>query len=345
MSDVNSCVSTLLPQESVSQAYTLNCPPFGVVKFWELQGSPQESYSGEKTVVRRTFLVPWRARFAWAQAMTGYPKLQGAHIQRVLPQGYEHLPAPSDDPTITLWLFPTQVDSMEGYKFLGKETEGSFELIRYAFARVTLTYESVTYKVVADGETLGSGGYPDESLLKRYVTKIVQPAVEYMTLPYGQYKYVPEEGNPPTGTPVLGTNGTMQAYSDITYTWHQVPRLPPGSGYAGYITAVFTHPGTVNESVFDGFPPETLLLLSVESRPYRTIGGVYVFDYIYKMRYRNNKQHPPNAGSTDKGHNHILWQRNDNPATYGYYKLTADGTGSTRSPLGKQDFSKLFKPE
>jgi hypothetical protein len=142
---------------------------------------------------------------------------------------------------------------------------------RYKQARVTINYESLGFPVRNDDSmpTI-DGGFPDESSLQRYVTRVFVPATDFFQLPYGAYSWVSD--NQPTAQ----TFGRMISRLDTVYTYHAVPGVP---------LAVFTHLGKLNNAIFDGVGPETMYLTAIEMVPYRDASGQRVFDFNYRMRY------------------------------------------------------------
>lgn len=125
----------------------------------------------------------------------------------------------------------------------------------YKQTKCTVHFETLTYDVFTDlqMEQLGlvdANGNPDEATLARYVTKEVQPGMEYLTLPQGGFQFVN------TGMkPVPGTAGKLVPNYDIALTWEMIPQSCIGT--------VLYNPGLTNPPIDNclghvnkvGFPP------------------------------------------------------------------------------------------
>lgn len=202
-------------------------------------------------------------------------------------------------------------------------------------AEVTIVYGSLPYRLLTDEAlsnevtTADLATFPQplddlpprEYSLRRYVNRVGAPSAKHVQFPSGVLKWegvgLPKNFTYPDGTSsgavevklrATQTAGRMIPYTDVVYTWYQVPGIPK---------AVFTGAiGKVNRFAFDDFDPETLLLTAVELTPHRMITGERAFDIAYRMRHLDGNEPEefddgdvPLDGSyafADSGHNYFL---------------------------------------
>jgi hypothetical protein len=191
------------------------------------------------------------------------------------------------------------------------------------FTRFKLRYESVDYAVLDDA-AIGYNEMPRSTGSYRYVSRYHRPDAQYLTLPFGAYKFVDTPPvNAPQGLPTIQVNGGM------SYVWREVPEIP---GFK-IIQACYTHLGSVNDAVFDGVNPETMLLKGIEVKgPYYKATLTPLYDYTFVTEYFEPE--------TNKGHNYFLRYQ----GTYTYQLVTSDGTTGGKRIHAKMDWSKLFQP-
>jgi hypothetical protein len=248
--------------------------------------------------------------------MLGFPRIRAAgagntpFIRRVTPHNYQPVGA------VGGWLYATQVERIEG---IGVSVNEGDDVAEYEFARVTVIYESLTYDVKEDNEIHQTDGAPDESRMERFVTRTTEPTAEFITLPQGAYKW---KG---TTLPVVGSHGRIISALNLTYTWHQVPRIPPSVKTSKLI-------GCVNSAEFDGYPAGTLLVTAVELTPYRMIGGLRVYDIKYRVSYKD-------PDHNQRGHNYF-YRYHDNVVER--LALTAGGADDGATVYAKTDYKYLF---
>lgn len=299
---------------------TISSPGVGTVEYFEaVPGSPVISLSPGACRVERTFIIAWEDIDIFTKLVIGYPKIvetnydkpHDTYISRVLPQGFPLVTKVvngtdnSDDTPV--WLYASGITRIDGAGPTGQVDENGIAL--YERARVQVVYEAMTHRMLEDAEmpkatSVEIGGSPiatgdhavvDESSFGRYVTKMQRPSAEYVTLPRGFYAWVN-----PTKQKVDYANAQILPWSELTWTWHQVPFLPEAVLKKNRV-------GTVNKTAFavrllDGssvtYAAGTLLLLSTELRPYRMPSGAFVHDIIYRIKYFEPE--------TGKGHNYFL---------------------------------------
>lgn len=370
---------------------------------------------------RVTYLVPWNDRWPFARRMLGYPKIvdtpNGQYISRVTPQVYAHKREfdkndlgepiiatneamfPANATYRKRWLYATTVESVSGERLLGQinlpsqDPDTGLNLLDdsvagtfYKFARVVIGFEPLPYRVYDDAELLARGfqddwGLPAEYLLARYVTRHVAPSAEYLTLPYGQLRYVDGTSNKikskqtkedvlTYGTPCVNGAGRIISTTELQYTWHQVPFIPeasysligsvndaPFGDYSPSLSAVPVAGPILDRDTFPKiFPAGTLLLTGVDIKTYRYLNGQFLCDVTYKMKYRlcldpqNGKPYDP-----ARGHNYVLrWvsyevlnvpmQIKEFVGKYDWQLVTTTGLPDGTTIYPSDDFRKLFRP-
>ncbi len=322
----------------------------GAVHCTEQKGSPQESYVGQEIKVSRTLACPWGQRWQLARALLGdaekvlvpfleyTPGTPVYSVHRELPHRY-----PGHD--YSNKIFASNIESIEGISL--DEPDDALEIAQYRRAHLKVNYESLTYAVREDQEILSSLPigipFPDESNLKRFVTKVVQPSAESLTLSNGSYKWVPDK------TPLLGASSIIVSTQEVHYIWHQVPGKP---------SAIETHMGTVNDRQFDGYPRDTLLLLAAEVKPYRMVTGLRLCDITYKFKYFQAIDPKTGPLVPPAGHNHFLRYNTQLQQFPQYFELTHNGNSSLVDPAPnnpdqnrglpvyrRTDFRSLFNPD
>lgn len=183
---------------------------------------------------------------------------------------------------------------------------------RVLFRQKVLPSEPQLLKTIPSTLVAGQT-YENHFDARRWTTRIVQPLTETLRLPTGYYNFAEgfESGLLAKAKPKVAVNATtyvLHPTLEVTYVWHQVPALVQpwedgtewlykdrdigGIGiHPELIGACYTHVGCVNARWFDGFPPGSLLLTSVEARPYRWITGERYFDYTYRMKFFNPQEY------------------------------------------------------
>jgi hypothetical protein len=344
----------------------LNLQGVGVFNYFERPGSPNEQYSGDTFRATRTFDVPWYARWAFIRYMLGVPTLVGNFaISRELPDQYYAFFGGTTNNLSTPKAFMV-ANSLNGIECLGQQSETAngvgpgtkITYCMYDWARITIGYESVTYNVKSDAEIgLGSS---NEYGLRRFTTVFRQPTAEFLTLPFGAFKWVELDDNgreiidlktgQPTGIRVSGSNGKIVAAAEVILVHHKVPGVPD---------AIRTHIGTVN--LFDwpeiGALKGQLLLSNVELKPYRWLNEKRLFDITYKFKFMDPDPKASLANPTmPRGHNWFLQHfpvsttsklgADINELLQGdpkYKLMTSNGKLTGRTVYQYADFKDLFK--
>lgn len=338
----------------------------------------RERYSGNTAQVSIEYGVAWLDRWMFCLHLLGYaeiledPGSQKKYISRQLPQGYYGTiftidPGGDKDPHPT-WLWANHIENMVGMGPLGYDNNGA---PLYKEARITVIYESISYRLATDAQLIKGDstlpGYPeipDEAKkLGRYITRFVQPSADYFALPHGRF-YWATGSAPFLHAPVTGAQlGFVIPYQEVVYIWHQVPRVkklndiaPPAYAVPSVIKTAL---GSVNKTAFDNgrFEPGTLLLTSVEIKPYRWIGGNYYADITYKMKYLNAVKpfaNPPENYNPARGHNYFLQMpvspssdpnTGDGFTDFEHHLLTHNGQETGIKVYRETDFHDLFRPD
>jgi hypothetical protein len=380
---------------------------FAVIDYKEVPGSRTFSYVGNQAKGTCIYDVRWEDRFKFMTGIMGFSQLKyintsGPRIKRFKPFAYPEYTKIDSDASV---LFASGIESVEPVvpKRIPKADidfiDGVGDNIPYCLARIKVSFSSPafsyhepTQELEAEQGVLTSHlGNPGDVLdninkpkrdynISTYITKIVQPSMEVLRLPYGYMRWAnglkdaqgnilakPGEGN------ITGVF-KMKPQSDITYIFHQIPALPrkgwlvedevdlTGSLGEELLGGVFTHVGCVNDSTFDSYKTETLLLKAIEAKPYRWIDGKRYYDYVYHMAHFNPVE---NLGELIKldadsnpekigeiiGHNHFI--RLQPPKKDGansitvepfYSLLTVDGTFQGKGVFELRNFYDLFTP-
>jgi hypothetical protein len=274
------------------------------------------------------------------------------------------------------------VDRIEGVgpkRFTKSGKTDSDQVFRKA--RITLSYEDPTYGIKSDEVTIAllrsfppnsyspnvsgaatSVNWPYEYGMHRNVTKIIQPIAEAIRLPVGFYQWAEKFYNSSTGINITAQNAVaatgsyvkLQTFAEITYIWHRVPASLPILNNGQYknslcAPAVFGV-GTVNAYEFDGYPPGTLLLTSVNAQPYKWVTGELYYDYTFKMKLfyaQDGLNLAKRASNKPIGHNYFL--RFATTSTGGriepsYCLITHDGTLTGQPIFRRFNYMYLFSP-
>lgn len=291
------------------------------VTYYERPGSPQESYTGDTFRARRTFDVPYPQRWVFIKYMLGTATIEGTPtdntIVREKPDQYYVYYGSNGGPNggaAKSFMVATGLESIEclGQQILydslgsGSKLQTSY----YDIARITINYESVTYRVEP---LIGSQSVsPDEYQLSQFTTVFKQPTAEFLSLPFGAYKWVEFDKNglplldaktkEPVGIMVQGAQGKIISASEIVVIHHKVPGIP---------AAIKTHIGSVNLYDWDalGAKKGQLLLTNVELKPYRWLEDQRLYDITFKMKFFDPEPGAVNTSqptTEPRGHNWFL---------------------------------------
>lgn len=291
------------------------------VTYYERPGSPQESYTGDVFRARRIFDVPYPQRWVFIKYILGTATIEGTptdnKIKREKPDQYYIYYGSNGGPNAGAAKSFMVATGLESIECLGQqilyESLGSGSKLQtsyYDIARITINYESVTYRV----EPLnGSQSVSvDEYDLSQFTTVFKQPTAEFLSLPFGAYKWVEfdKNGKPmldsktkePVGILVAGAQGKIISASEIVIIHHKVPGIP---------AAIKTHIGSVNNAAWPALGAEKgqLLLTNVELKPYRWLEDQRLYDITFKMKYFNpepDKVQVNQPITEPRGHNWFL---------------------------------------
>ena len=295
--------------------------------------SPEMEFRDDGTTVTRTYLIPWTSYRQVAADVLGYPEIETKHarqyISRNLPDAFPELANSLGNP----YLFATAIKSVQGLGVPdGGNMQSQSDVAVYKYARVSVVYETLTYEILSDKQMVNAGlvdrwGNPDESTLRRYVTKVIKPSAEYLSLPQGSFQYV--VASAPAGLAVIGQPGKITPVYDMSLTWHHVPREAIGSLLynAGLTTPVLDQAiGKVNVKPFAGCMAGTLLCMPPDIRPIRSPLGDRIYDVEYRFKWLNLGTVPVGIfGAGDPiGHNHLYAGKPqlNNAHAGGYYEVT-----------------------
>jgi hypothetical protein len=305
--------------------------------------SPEGRFAANAVSATRVLDLDWGDLYGFAEVAVGYSVLQeyvdaGAghtvrYISRLLPMPYGALKGPGGRP----FLWATDVPR---WKALGRTTgPGLLDgVATYTKARAWIQFSTLTYELASDAECVpyaGSSsplapyGFPDEGLLKRFVTRLWRPAHRVQTLPLGVMKVI--DASPKPIREPLPFNIPM---AEIIYIHHGRPEVP----YKAITAAV----NTVNDADFDGgrFKAGTLLCETPDVRPYFSPLGIRIYDVHFRFRWRPNVD----SGGTARGWNYAYLKKPSTGAL-DYWEVSSDGTGGGTRLFRTSDLTALFRPD
>lgn len=267
--------------------------------------SPKVTREHDRSMATRILDIPWIDVEGFTSAAIGYSKAATSD-----PGGYQYIARQ------TPWAFPSRLGSVfesmyctkVEYEGLGTPTpsgstqydgSGNTAIAKYEKARCTLTYQTMNYEVLTDERLSRLSTTMDESTWLRYVTKVVRPQGELLSIAgtnngYYVAKILTQNGGP---FPVSTTINKVVAACNYSVTWHQIPAdcvpmaeyNPPntkgdGGANTNVNTAIDKCLGHVNDRDFNGNPQGTLLLLAVEIKPMRDAFGTRIYDITYMFK-------------------------------------------------------------
>jgi hypothetical protein len=166
-------------------------------------------------------------------------------------------------------------------------------ICKYKLARITVSFENSPFRILSNVTIKTSNEGKEELLNDIFTTFFRMPTAEFLSLPFGAYRYVHQDTS--KRYVVQGSNMRLVAQEEILLSWHRVPFIPD---------SVRTAIGSVND---DWFPishlaltdnreefdlndriwaaPGTLLLTNVEIKPYKHFFSRRVYDINYKFKY------------------------------------------------------------
>jgi hypothetical protein len=328
--------------------------------------SHDASWVNDGTRMTRVIDVPW-AQYAYAvQDILGYAQVyntglaepNAAMILRTVPWAHPDFLSDGNQ-----FLYATKISRVmphglpdqangqpanvfaPGYSVMSPQISNN-----YKFARFTIEFETLPYDIRTDNDPLvqtlvGATLITDESRLNRYVTKLVNPSADYVSLGIGVMKYA---GGGAAGSVVQFAPGKIAVNHDFEFRWELVPKeavpsLAIDPTLSATEAAVEACLGKVNQDAFAGYPAGTLLLLAAVMTPIRSPIGRRIYTVGYRMKYFN------------PGHHKIFGPVNG--TTGGWVEISSDGTayaiqGPNPGPVtpdGKHiydvcDMTTLFKP-
>src|SRR5207253_334687 len=104
------------------------------------------------------------------------------------------------------------------------------DIAKYEYARLNINYTAQEYEILPDDQVLDPhpylydgvtlnpfAGFPNDALLKRYVTRICKPSGRMLTIHRGLMRWA-------DGVPIPEGIGKVVSTLQMTYIWHQVPK-------------------------------------------------------------------------------------------------------------------------
>jgi hypothetical protein len=307
--------------------------------------SPDMSFSpGGGQVTRIIQVIPGThgAVLQAAKDFLGYSETLEAggirYISRQTPHAYP--PAP--------WYYCTSMPRSEGISFSGRTNDAA----EYQISKHTLFYNSLSYDIREDYEVVGDDDLPHEGYVlandgidaTRYITKMVKPSAKLLVLNRGMMQGVKADAANQTKALLEGVPH-VEPCAQVEYTWHDVP----ADGVPNLLHKVAL--GRLNDATFDGYPPGTLRLDSIEPYPRRDALGRKVYDIVYKMQYLPRAEHTyaelqisesERPLPTPRGHNWFLTVVNQQLCVM---RITTNGQTSGQPPYRSMSYPDLFRPD
>lgn len=341
----------------------------GQTRIWyaERPDSPTEMYAGGIGKAKRTFDVRWEDRVRFMTAVLGwsepiYTDLGAfSYIRRQPPLAYPAIQIVKNskigwatEPS-EFWLHAVSVDSVEpigidrsrlsdpppsGSSQIVAETEDPDGLFRHDRARITVSFEALPYRVLADDQVPATIALTAaEYNMYRYVSRTIQPHAEHLTLNFGQLFWAADAPGGLANQPATNQVGKIIPSLELVFTWHQVPGFPEQAfnmiGRINSFAITDYAPGTLRSFTYAA---GTLLFTGMELKTYRMSTGIYCNDVVYRMKYFSAID--PSTGnkySPERGHNYFIA-----PGTTGIsYAKLEDAAG--RGVYQEADLRELFK--
>lgn len=333
----------------------------GPIRWWERfssQGeSPRVSLEPDRSTATRIVDTAWEDRWSFAENVIGSSQLGlsqngKATIRRIDPWRF---PRPAFGSGLG-WLWASKISTSGVGKPSGECFDGNNNEAQavYKIARHTITYETRTYDILSDTEYYSTYGQAmDESDLRRYITKVVRPQGEFLTLDGNAYRYAGLTNTSGNSFPVSrGLNKAIVAFN-LSLTWHLIPyEAIPSKFYntAGPNFAIDRTLGCVNNKAFAGQPMGTLLLTAVSFQPIITPLGQRVADVTYFFKFFNPSDtvrgHAVHQNYV-AGHQHIYTPKPPASGEVGWYeavtsKTLAESTTAPTNFIAKEDETNIF---
>ena len=166
-------------------------------------------------------------------------------------------------------------------------------ICKYKLARITVSFENAPFRIISDVAIQTSNEGQDELLNDIFTTFFRMPTAEFLSLPFGAYRYVHQDIN--KRFVVQGSNMRLVAQEEILLSWHRVPFIPDNVRTAigsvnddwfpiSHLSLTDTDaPNHLNDRIWAA--PGTLLLTNVEIKPYKHFFSRRVYDINYKFKY------------------------------------------------------------
>jgi hypothetical protein len=325
-------------------------------------GSPNWSFENDASSATLDIYIQYEDLNDGKLGFLGYPLVETDEDSSYLSRNIPDWMADVTDSQGNVYLFATKMTAMgigipDDVDEVGTHNELTDTPIYEAW-KCQINYETLTYDILDDDEMEDAGyvddyGNPDESYLVRYVTKVVGPSAEYLTLPTGGFSFV-VPGFSGAAPVVQGGPGKIVCNFDLSLTWHMIPKSAVPSAVVNPDTenpAIDLSLGKVNDSLWNGFPTGTLLMVGAAIKPIRSTAGDRLYDLEYRFKFLNAQT--PTTPPTFVGNEGVYYQgqaaNGSTPAVApGYYEITTTGTTNLTNQTPGQsiydfvDFDSLF---
>ena len=194
-----------------------------------------------------TIIVAGDMDVAAIKSLLGYPKDDGANLQRQLPLAH-----PVYD-----WLYCTEISGIkQGGSPISLGDDGDTPICAYAW--ITAVYTSPVYDLLADGG-------PE---YMRYCTLRIQPYIQTLALTNGVYLKYTDPATPVAYKSVVaqGSFNVLVPRAKVILRWWMVPGTYCCDAN-GFPTKILALAGRVNSVIFLGRNPGELLMMSPNTEP------------------------------------------------------------------------------
>lgn len=318
----------------------LLCEDGSTIDFEERASGLKESFIANQLVQERVFLVDWSERWDFVINCLGEAKIVNDQLVRTVPViseiGTEQVT--SDNTTFLVNpdaydLFATELVKIQGKGPRQSESPNP----AYEYAEITLRFTQPVYPILSDAEigttqdVYQSGGVTTPL---RYVSSRGTRIYFEYPLKVGHLVYKD------TGSYAVNAVEKKQGQILLAYTWHRVPSRT--LGVCSQLDNILPAIGCCNSDFFDGWPPESLLLVNVSTFQYWHPDAQYTSDITFQFKHLDQSfaydgiEYPLVA----YGHNHFFRFHNGDS---GVYRFTSNGDDTGYPTYSPINFMNLFQ--
>ena len=294
------------------------------VRYCEMEGFPTAAFEQDNCRAVITYLIYWSDLQKFRMQVLGYPYVVGEDLYRWLPH------TPLHDGLLNIdnapFLFASRIIGVKGEGYFGRDILGCAV---YLYAFVTVQYDSVFYPVLFRSDVTEE----HQRFCFKHNTASARAIVVNRGTMVWDDPLLPAAGADVDGTkngdPVAYGLNVIEPQGEAEWTWYDVPSA------AFNRARLINFAGTVNQSMFDGYSAETLLLTSPpEIVPRKSTAGVITHEIKLKFSVCGGVY-----DGVQRTHNKVRAADNK------FYSIKVGGLGgTTRRLFEANDFTQLFRP-